>query len=112
MGHWVPLLREPLYILVIQSGWKGSIILEAGAITAWNIKGEEAPNDLSSATEGSGSSDPMAIDYNLHLAQIKNLVEAIWEDRDPLVTGVSGKKSLELILAIYQSSKEGKPVIL
>lgn len=92
-------------------GENGSIILEAGKITAWNVKGQEGPQETASETEGSGSSDPMAIDYNLHLAQIKDLVEAIWEDRDPLVTGVSGKKSLELILGIYQSSKEGNQIM-
>lgn len=91
-------------------GEKGSVILEAGKITAWNIKGEEMPAEIASAEERSGSSDPMAIDFNLHLAQIRDMVEAIHEDKDPLVTGLTGRRSLELILGIYQSSKEGKPI--
>lgn len=89
-------------------GENGSIILDAGKITAWNIKGSEAPGDIASSAEGSGSSDPMAIDFNLHLAQVRDMVEAIREDRDPMVTGAASRKSLELILGIYQSSKEGK----
>ncbi len=91
-------------------GEKGSVILEAGKITAWNIKGEEMPAEIASAEERSGYSDPMAIDFNLHLAQIRDMVEAIHEDKDPLVTGLTGRRSLELILGIYQSSKEGKPI--
>src|SRR5690606_24940342 len=91
-------------------GEKGSVIMEAGKITAWNMNGEESPGDVGTQTEGSGASDPMAIDFNLHLAQIQDMVESIWENRDPLVTGVTGRKSLEVILGIYQSSKEGKAI--
>src|SRR5690606_891931 len=93
-------------------GEKGSAILEAGKITAWNISGEEPPGDVATQAEGSGASDPMAIDFNLHLAQIQDMVESIWENRAPLVTGLTGRKSLEVILGIYQSSKEGKAIRL
>lgn len=87
-------------------GEKGSIILEAGKITEWNIKGEkDAQQDLSSE-QGSGASDPMAIDFKLHLAQIKDMTESVLQNRKPLVTGETGRKSVELILGIYQSSKE------
>jgi UDP-N-acetyl-2-amino-2-deoxyglucuronate dehydrogenase len=89
-------------------GEKGSILLEGGKIKAWNIQGEGNAVDRQSSDPGSGASDPMAIDFNLHLAQIKDMTEAIKENRDPLVTGEAGKKSLELILGIYRSSKEGK----
>jgi len=90
-------------------GEKGSIILEAGKIKAWNIFGEDSPQDLS-PDQGSGAADPMAIDFNLHLAQIKDMVEAIDDGKDPLVTGEIGKKSLEVILGIYESSREKKTV--
>lgn len=92
-------------------GEKGSIVLEGGKIKFWNIAGEESPADIQ-PSHGSGASDPMAIDFNLHLAQIQDMVEAILEDRDPLVTGEVGRKSLELISGIYKSSKEGKPLKL
>lgn len=93
-------------------GEKGSIIFEGGEIKAWNIPGETTPEELPSSKPGSGASDPMAINSNLHLAQIKDFVEAILQDRDPLVNGVKARKSLELILGIYNSSKEGKLVKL
>ena len=92
-------------------GEKGSIILEGGKIKAWNILGEESPADLQ-ANHASGASDPMAIDFKLHLAQIKDMVEAINEDKDPLVTGEIGSKSLEVILGIYRSSQEKQTVNL
>ncbi len=89
-------------------GEKGSVILEAGKIAAWNILEGTMPEGLAEKQEASGSSDPMAIDFNLHLAQIRDMVEAIHEDRDPLVTGITGRRSLELILGIYQFFKGGK----
>jgi UDP-N-acetyl-2-amino-2-deoxyglucuronate dehydrogenase len=87
-------------------GEKGSIILEGGQITEWKIKGEKEKK--SNFTQTSGSSDPMAVDFKMHMEQINDMVNAVLEDREPLVNGEAARKSLELILAIYQSSKENK----
>ena len=32
-----------------------------------------------------------------------------WDGRDPLVTGLEGRRSIELLAAIYKSSQKGKP---
>nr|MBI1229993.1 gfo/Idh/MocA family oxidoreductase [Cytophagales bacterium] len=92
-------------------GEKGNVILEAGKIVTWNITGStgELPT---SEIGGSGASDPMAIDYRLHLGQVQDMVDAIRENREPLVNGEDARKSLALILAIYQSSREGKQISL
>lgn len=92
-------------------GENGSIILEGGEIAAWNIKGMEKPEDQPRAAQ-SGSSDPMAIDFRLHMMQINDMVEAILENREPIVNGESARKSLALIQAIYQSSKENSMILL
>ena len=89
-------------------GDKGNIILEAGKIVAWNVKGEVGPLIESSNPGGSGASDPMAIDYKLHQGQIEDMVAAIVENRDPMVTGGDARRSLALILGIYASSKTEK----
>ena len=91
-------------------GEKGSVILEGGEIAAWNIRGEESPVQGKQQAEKSGSSDPMAVDYRLHKAQIQDMVEAIRNDREPLVSGETARRSLALIQAIYQSAKENRPV--
>jgi UDP-N-acetyl-2-amino-2-deoxyglucuronate dehydrogenase len=93
-------------------GENGSVILEGGKILHWNIKGGEGLGDKTSTDNKSGSSDPMAVDYKLHMAQIKDMVEAIQEGREPIVNGETARKSLELILAIYESAKENKVVEL
>lgn len=39
-----------------------------------------------------------------------DVISAIAEDREPLVTAQDGRDALELVLAIYQSSKTGMPI--
>lgn len=47
-----------------------------------------------------------------HAYHVQDLIRAIREDRDPFVTGESARKAVELILAIYESSKTGREVEL
>ena len=92
-------------------GEKGNVILEAGKIVTWNVTGSSGALPTSEVG-GSGASDPMAIDYRLHLGQFQDMVEAVRENKEPMVTGEAARRSLALILGIYQSSREGKQVIL
>lgn len=43
-----------------------------------------------------------------HAEMIHDFVEAIVEDRDPLVTGEEARKSLAIVLAIYESTRTGR----
>ena len=47
-----------------------------------------------------------------HNLLFKDMIESIEEDKEPLVNGVEGKKAVELILAIYKSSRNDKKVKL
>jgi predicted dehydrogenase len=47
-----------------------------------------------------------------HTPLFADMIEAIKEDRQPKVTAEDGKRALELVLAIYKSAAEGKPVKL
>ncbi|MCQ6264074.1 Gfo/Idh/MocA family oxidoreductase [Fictibacillus sp. WQ 8-8] len=59
---------------------------------------------------GTGATDPGSIEGNSHRLQLVDMIEAIKEDREPLVNGEEGIKPLEIILAIYESANTGKPV--
>lgn len=41
-----------------------------------------------------------------------DLIQAIREDRDPMVSGEEGRKAVDLILAIYESARCGKEIIM
>lgn len=45
-----------------------------------------------------------------HTEQIAEFIEAIREGRAPLVTGREARKSLEIVLAIYESQRVGQPI--
>ena len=47
-----------------------------------------------------------------HRLQIQEFLQAVQAGREPAVTGVEARKSLEIILAIYESSRTGRPVSL
>lgn len=93
-------------------GERGNIILEGGQLIEWNIQGAESPIQKDQLLKQGGTSDPMAVDYKLHMAQIRDMVSAIQEDREPLVNGEEARKSLALIQAIYQSSQQKIPIYL
>lgn len=85
-----------------------------GATDVWTLPGEEEY----AAVYGRGAvfDRPLSeIHRNLvpfHTQQIEDFVSAIREDREPAVTGRDAVKSLEIVQAIYQSSRTGGPVEL
>jgi len=90
-------------------GEKGSIILTEAGIIDWQLEGVQKPK-LQTDDHTSGSADPMAIATAGHKKIIKDFIEAIEQDRDPLVSPESARASVELILAVYQSAKTQSPV--
>ena len=49
---------------------------------------------------------------NGHTSLYADMIDAIQNDRKPYVDAVAGRNALELVLAVYKSQKEGKPVKL
>ena len=95
------------------SGEKGTIILEEDTFVSWKVQGEEVPADVTiGKTESGASSDPGAISNKGHILQLGDLVEAVRENREPMVGPLEGRKPIEIIMAIYDSAKKGKLVRL
>ena len=92
-------------------GEKGSIILTDGEIVDWNVEGLEAPQ-FKGVSNASGTTDPMAIGTQGHERIIADFVEAVKQDREPMISAASARLSVELILALYESAREGKTVQL
>ena len=95
------------------SGDKGTIILEEDSIVRWDVEGKPVPEDitLEHTTNGSAS-DPAALGIEGHILQIRDMADAIRSGRKPMVDAYEGRKPIEVIAAVYESAKTGKPVEL
>lgn len=93
------------------TGSKGTAILEEEDIIRWEFA-EPTPEDekirqemLGRTKTGGGAADPAAIGHHAHTALFQDFLEAIQQDRPPVIDGPEGRRSVELILAIYESAK-------
>ena len=92
-------------------GSTGSATLVDDMPTLWDFKTAEPGDDevrawASQAQIGGGAADPMAISIEGHRAQIEDFAAAIRDGREPAIPGRDGRRAVELICAIYQSSRE------
>jgi len=99
-------------------GNKGSARVEQDDVTLWAFD-TEAPGDdviLEALSKGSGftagASDPRGINHAGHRDQLADFLKAIDTGTAARVDGREGRKSVEIIRAIYQSAKTGQAVHL
>ena len=94
----------------------GSVQIEGDRIVRW--EGGKARALLASRQDeaapmaGNAGADPAAIGAEAHARLIGDLVAAIREGRPPLVSGREGRRSLALVLAIYEAARSGGRVTL
>jgi len=91
------------------SGERGAIILDGDAISCWAIDGESAAADEGEQITD-GSANPAAISNEGHRRQIEDMMRAVIEDRAPMIDGREGRKSLEVVVALYDSAASGQAV--
>lgn len=75
----------------------------------WTVEGEEKMLDKWIEEDSSFFNDIDATVYYME-RQIEDYIQAMNEDRDPLLTGEEGRKTVELFTAIYRSSRDNKPI--
>lgn len=92
-------------------GQKGSILLEDTRIKKLAIDGEEVYEE-STGEKGGGYGDPKAITTAGHEHHIRDMLNAVREGRDPFIPPSEARRSVELITAMYRSSREGVRISL
>ncbi len=94
------------------TGTEGTAVLDGDNISTWALRDGSA-NPCPPVDEVSdGSSNAMAIDCEGHRRVMEDFAQAIRDGRKPTVDGGEGRKSLELVTAIYRSVRLGVPVAL
>ena len=99
-------------------GSEGTAVLREEDITEWDFAKStrsDAALKKRMATKtktGGGASDPTAIGHHGHTAQFKDVLKAVKSGSAPLIDGPEGRRSVEIILAIYKAAETGKAVDL
>ncbi|NHN32627.1 Gfo/Idh/MocA family protein [Paenibacillus agricola] len=92
-------------------GENGTIVFGDSGFKQWKFADceEELPQV---APRVSAKDDPTQIASDGHFLLVEDLIAAVREDRDPMVTGEEARKSVDLILAIYESARTGKEITI
>jgi len=100
-------------------GTSGTAILEEDHLIQWQFEQESNEDEnirntmqQGAISHGGGVSNPADISFVGHQKQIEDFIHAIETNGTPLVDGKEGRKSVEIISAIYESARLGKMVEL
>lgn len=92
-------------------GEYGTIIFTDSGIEKWEFLKESVTMPQVSEKMG-GASNPADISSQGHLILIQDMVNAINENREPMIPPEEGKNAVKIIRAIYTSSSEKREVFL
>jgi len=104
------------------TGSNGTATLEGDALVAVDLRGASDRSHRSASAsalpsetalrreKAENAASPVVSDVSAHRAVIEDFVGAIRERRKPCCDGAEGRRSVEVIEAIYRSSEEGHPV--
>jgi len=93
-------------------GTNGSAVITGDRLTTWDVRHDAGPPPPLSPAIQSGASDPMAISLQPFERQFVDFAAAIQDKRQPLISGVEGYRTLEIVEAIYRSCRTQQPVSL
>jgi len=99
-------------------GSAGSAMMEEEDIVKWDFAKPAKRDALihqkmaEPKSTGGGAADPKAIGHHGHTRQFQDVLAAIKKGTKPLIDGPEGRRSVEIILAIYKASETGRAVEL
>lgn len=99
-------------------GTSGTVVIEENSLVKWQFELEIPQDAVTRQTfsvlnnTAGGVSDPMAISYAGHQHQLEDMIHAIETGATPQIDGGEGRKSVEIVRAIYESARKGEMVNL
>lgn len=95
---------------------KGRIefVVPSTTLYKFNEKGHilKVPLDDKVILEDNSANDPIAIKDQGHVDLVRNIADAITNGTQPYITGQDGRHAVDVILAIYESSRQQKEIKL
>jgi predicted dehydrogenase len=103
-----PALKSTLHL----HGEKGTIVANAqyDQILFWNVDGCNDGIEIEKKVDLGDIDNPWAYPQTRHRIQLQDMVDAIHEGRDPILTGEHARVSLAMNMAIYESSRTGRAI--
>jgi UDP-N-acetyl-2-amino-2-deoxyglucuronate dehydrogenase len=98
-------------------GERGTVRLTGDQLTQWDVSGE-TDDDVrrmlkeSEPDRGDTAAKAGYADSELHRRQIEEFVAAVQENRPPAIDGKEGRRTLEVMRALYQSSVRNEVISL
>jgi predicted dehydrogenase len=83
--------------------------VEAPYNDVWTIPGEENLVQIWKKDDETFFETHDVMNYH-HQLQIEDFLRSILENREPMVSGVEGRKAVEIFTAIYRANRFGRPV--
>jgi predicted dehydrogenase len=95
-------------------GSDGGIAMKENLITDWKIRGDRMAEEETDMRNRFGelSEAKAALQADTTDKQIQDMIDAVRFNRPPLITGREGRDAVEIVLAIYESSRTGKEIFL
>jgi UDP-N-acetyl-2-amino-2-deoxyglucuronate dehydrogenase len=94
------------------TGTDGTVTVEDGQLVRSVLRGTAPESATARRPEQAAAADPAALDAAVHAAQLADLLAAVDDGREPAVSGESGREALEIVRAVYESSRTGRTVTL
>jgi predicted dehydrogenase len=97
-------------------GTAGTAVLEESNIIRWQFEkeidgdGSIIRNMSAGKVSHGGVSNPADISFYGHQKQLEDMICSIQVDKKPLIDARDGRKSVAIVLAIYESARTGKKV--
>jgi predicted dehydrogenase len=97
------------------TGTKGTVIMEDCDFKIWQFDKQseediEIKRKYSTIGSGGGASDPLSIPFELHAQNIAAFINSIEQNSSFEIDGKEAKKSIEIVLGIYESAKNRREV--
>jgi len=89
------------------------VVVERDRVVAADLKPGAPRFEVSSpAASGESAASPVVSDASPHRRVLEDFLEAIRTGRRPACDGREGRRSVELVQALYASARDGNPVRL
>lgn len=91
-------------------GTRGTVVLENYEIIRLDVDGENLLDKKETTSESKSYNNPTAFGTEGHKRQFEDFVTALQNDTKPMIDVHEGRRPVDVILSIYESSRKGEKV--